>query len=101
LLVADAAAVTALHHDVIDIIVSSVTNKDCSIVRLDRGKSYCAPTEPPSLPPEYCTRTLGVPECWASPSMFANPPIGIADGPWALTPEQEAHREFPLFPASR
>jgi hypothetical protein len=90
-----------LHHDVFDIIVSSISGQDCSIVRLDRGKSYCMPIAAPSQPPEYCTRTLGVPECWASPLMFANPPRGLADGPWALTPEQEAHREFPLFPAAR
>jgi hypothetical protein len=101
LVVADGASVMALHHDVFDLLVSGITSKDCSIVRLDRGKSYCAPTLPPSEPPEYCTRTLGVPECWASPLLFANPPRGLADGPWALTPEQEAHREFPLFPATR
>ncbi len=101
LVVADGAAVMALHHDVVSLAVSAITSKDCSIVRLDRGQSYCAPTEAPSTPPQYCTRTLGMPECWASPLMFANPPIGLADGPWALTPEQEAHREFPLWPAAR
>jgi hypothetical protein len=101
LVVADAAAVTVLHHDVVDIVISSVTGQDCSVVRLDRGKSYCKPLDPPSLPPPYCTQTLGFAQCWASPLMFPNPPRGLADGPWALTPEQDAFRQFPLFPAAR
>jgi len=101
LVVTDAVSITALHHDVFDILISGATGQDCSVVRLDRGKSYCKPLDPPSLPPPYCTQTLGFAQCWASPLMFPDPPRGLADGPWALTPEQDAYRQFPLFPASR
>ena len=96
LVVADAAVITVLHRDVFDVLVSGISGQDCSVVRLDRGKSYCRPIDPPAVPPPYCTGTLGLPECWATPLLFANPPRGLADGPWALTPEQEANRIRPF-----
>jgi hypothetical protein len=89
LVAADGVAVTVLHRDVFDVLVSGITGRDCSLVHLDRGQLYCRPLDPPALPPPYC---IGLPECWASPQMFANPPRGLADGPWALTPDQEANR---------
>ena len=93
---ADLTAVTVFHRDIVDLVVSSVSGRDCSIVRLDRGQSYCRPLDPPAEPPPYCTRTLGLAECWATPLMLPNPPRGLADGPWALTPEQEADRTHPF-----
>ncbi len=60
--------------------------------------SACAPSggklaaKPPSpaQPPEFCTRTLGVAECFAHPELLPDHPAGVADGPWQLTPEQVA-----------
>jgi hypothetical protein len=66
-----------------------VTARDCSAVRLDRGKSYCRPAEPPPEPPPYCTRSLGVADCWADP---AGHPRELGDGPRTLTPTQETDR---------
>ncbi|HVZ08055.1 hypothetical protein [Rhodopila sp.] len=75
-----------------DLVVSLVSGKDCSIVRLDEGKSYCKPVEPPPRQPEFCTRTLGVVDCWSDPATLADRPTQVADGPTTLSPAQEADR---------
>lgn len=75
-----------------DMVYSLVTGKDCSVVRLDQGKSYCRPVEPRPNPPPFCTRSLGVPDCWQDPALLPQPYLGIADGPTTLTPAQEANR---------
>jgi hypothetical protein len=75
-----------------DLVYSAITGKDCSVVRLDQGKSYCRPVEPRPPAPEFCTRSLGVPDCWQDPMALGPRYIGIADGPSALTSEQEANR---------
>jgi len=80
-----------------DLLVSAVTGRDCSIVRLDRGLSYCAPAAAAPAPVPHCTRSLGQVDCWitrpplSAPS-FAHGPGGVADGRSAPTPEQEAAR---------
>ncbi len=75
-----------------DMVYSAITGKDCSVVRLDQGKSYCRPVEPRPPVQEFCTRSLGVPDCWRDPVMLVDRYQGIADGPSTLTPEQEANR---------
>ncbi len=45
--------------------------------------------KPPPLP-EFCTRTLGVAQCFANPELLPDHPAGLADGPGELTPEQIA-----------
>ncbi|HET6308604.1 MAG TPA: hypothetical protein VFG12_15545 [Rhodopila sp.] len=75
-----------------DAAYSLVTGRDCSMVRLDRGQSYCRPVEPPPGPQPYCTRTLGTVNCWQGPAGMPNAPPGLADGPATLTAEQEADR---------
>ena len=62
------------------------------MVRLDQGKSYCRPVEPPPEPPPYCTRSLGVADCWRDPASLPDHPPEMADGPRTLTPAQEADR---------
>ena len=89
---AEAASVVVFGRGIGDIVVSAVTGQDCSIVRLDRGQTYCAPPEAPPAPPPVCTRSLGVPDCWVNPEAFAVPPRGIADQP-GLTALQEEHRQ--------
>jgi len=84
-----AGSVAVIQRTPIDAAYSLVTGKDCSVVRLDQGLSYCRPIEsPPALPP-YCTRSLGVTDCWIDP---AGQPPQQADGPVGLTPAQEANR---------
>jgi len=75
-----------------DLVVSLVKGKDCSIARMDAGKSYCKPTEPPPAPPPFCTRSLGVVNCWSDPASLQDEPTQVADGPMTLTPAQEENR---------
>ena len=84
-----AGSVAVIQRTPVDAVWSLATGKDCSAVRLDQGKSYCRPVEPlPEVPP-YCTRSLGVADCWADP---AGQPRQLGDGPNTLTPEQDANR---------
>jgi hypothetical protein len=76
----------------VDAVYSAITGKDCSIVRMEQGKSYCRPVEPPPDAPPYCTRSLGVVDCWRDPASLPNRPPEVADGPHVLTPAQEANR---------
>jgi hypothetical protein len=76
----------------LDALYSVASGKDCSLVRLDQGKSYCRPVEPPPEPPPFCTRSLGVADCWREPANFPNRPPSLGDGPHTLTPAQEADR---------
>jgi hypothetical protein len=89
---ANLASIMALHRTLFDVIWSFAANRDCSIVWLDKGLSYCKPieSEPPPLP--YCTRTLGWVDCWTDPQVFIDPPRQVADGPYQLTPAQEKNR---------
>lgn len=85
-------SVAVLGRTPVDAVVSIVTGRDCSVVRLDKGKSYCRPDEPPPDTPAFCTRSLGRVDCWKDPSALPGKPAGVADGPAALTPLQEADR---------
>ena len=87
-----AGSVAAIQRTPADAVYSLVTGKDCSVVRLDQGKSYCRPVEPKPEPPEFCTRTLGSVTCWEDQAALPGRPAPVADGPSTLTPEQEANR---------
>lgn len=82
----EAGSVAVFGRGVVDIGVSAVTGRDCSVVHLDRREDYCAPREAVAETP-YCTRTLGVAQCWANPDAFGTPPRQLADNP-ALTRTQ-------------
>ena len=83
----EAASVAVLGRDVVDIGVSAVTGRDCSVVRLDRRQPYCAARETLPGPPPFCTRTLANVQCWTDPEHFASAPHSVVDTP-ALTAEQ-------------
>lgn len=85
-------SVAAIGRTPVDAAVSLVSGRDCSVVRLDRGESYCRPQEAPPPAQPYCTRSLGSVDCWRSPPLAQPLPRGVADGPTVLTPGQEAHR---------
>jgi hypothetical protein len=89
---AEVASVTIFQRSMADLIVSGVTGRDCSVVHLDRGQTYCRQVEAPPSPPPYCTRTLGVAQCWTDSFRTPDQPVGLADGPTTLTPAQEANR---------
>ena len=87
----EVASVFVFGRGIADIGVSAVSGRDCSIVRLDRGLTYCAPIEPPPAPGPFCTRSLGVVDCWINPEALPAPQRPVADGP-APTPAQEQYR---------
>ena len=86
------AAVPVVGRTLGDVAISAISGKDCSLVRLDAGRSYCAPQEPAPARPVVCLRSLGVVDCYTNPEVLGGPYREMADGPRALTPEQEAHR---------
>ncbi|MBM3593634.1 MAG: hypothetical protein FJX32_13340 [Alphaproteobacteria bacterium] len=74
-----------------DNVVSLLTGKDCSYVRLAKGQTYCASDEPPPVQP-VCTRSLGQVDCWTTPPVATPPYRNVRDGPYELTAEQERNR---------
>lgn len=92
LIAVEATSVVVFGRSVADIGVSAITGRDCSIVHLDRGQTYCAPRYVGPEEPAFCSRSLGVVDCWADP---ANLPPGVrpvADTP-PPTPEQVDYRK--------
>lgn len=77
LLAAEGASVAVFGRGLVDIGVSSVSGRDCSIVRLDRGQPYCAIIAPPAAE-RFCTHTLGRADCWDETS---RPGTAIGDTP--------------------
>jgi hypothetical protein len=92
LVAANVASVVAVGRDPADIVVSVVSGRDCGIIRLARGQSYCRPVEAAAAPPLYCTRSLGVADCWDKPNPFGYYQRPMADGAWAPTELQEQNR---------
>jgi hypothetical protein len=85
-------SIAVMQRTPLDAVVSLTSGRDCSIVHWDQGKSYCRPVEAPPEPPPYCTRSLGVVDCWRDPKALPDRPPEVADGPRALTPLQDADR---------
>ena len=85
-------SIAVIQRSPLDALYSAVTGKDCSIVRLEQGKTYCRPVEPPPEPLPYCTRSLGLADCWRDPASLPDHPRDLGDVPHPLTPEQEANR---------
>jgi hypothetical protein len=92
LALASVASIPVFHRTPIDMAISAASGRDCSVVNLDRGRRYCRPREQPPEKPLFCTRSLGVPDCWEDPLKVPNNPREIADGPRSLTPDQESDR---------
>lgn len=86
-----AGAIPVIGRSLPDAVVSTLSGRDCSVVRLDAGRSYCAAAE--AVPaPVVCTRSLGVVDCWKNPKDLGAAYTEVADGPRGLTPAQEADR---------
>ena len=91
---AEGASVAVFGRGLGDIVVSAASGRDCSVVRLDRGQTYCAPRDAPPAPPPFCTRSLGVVDCWADPAALPGRYRGVADAP-DPTPAQDRYRRAP------
>lgn len=88
---ASVATVPVFGRTLPDMAYSAITDQDCSAVRLEQGKSYCRPTDPPWAQGPVCTRSLGTVECWRNPEALTGHPINVTDTP-TPTAEQEAYR---------
>jgi len=93
--VVPAAAIPIFHRAPTDMVANAATGRDCPVVHLDAAERYCKPKEPPPEPPLFCTRSLGVVDCWDDPAKLPNHPREVADGPRTLTKDQEADRAKP------
>ena len=91
LVAASVATVPVFGRTLPDMVVSGVSGKDCSAVRLEQGRSYCREPDPQPGPQVVCSRSLGVMDCWKNPEAFPVAPRGVADAA-PPTPEQEAYR---------
>ena len=92
MLAADAASIVVFGRGVGDIGVSAVTGRDCSLVRLDRGLTYCAERTVQAAQP-FCTRTLAIVDCW-SPAAAPSGRRTVGEAPEA-TVAQERYRAAP------
>jgi hypothetical protein len=88
----NAASIMVTGRAVPDLLVSAVTGRDCSVVRLDRRMSYWAASEDAPGPAPYCTRSIGSVDCWVTRPAAAPMPPGVVNGPVTLSPAQEADR---------
>jgi hypothetical protein len=88
---ANAASVVVFQRSVPDILFSFITGKDCSIVRLDQGQTYCAVPEQARVQP-FCTRSLGVVDCWADPERLPGRYRQVGDAPAPLPVQEEWRR---------
>lgn len=88
---ANAVSVAVIGRDIADATVSLARGQDCSVVRLDRGQSYCKPVAGPVEPPAYCTRSLGSVDCWREPPETVPPRPGVADQV-VLTAQQQEYQ---------
>lgn len=91
LIAVEGTSVAVFGRGVGDIGVSAITGRDCSIVRLDRGQTYCAPRYLGPAEPMACTRSLGVVDCWADPANLPPAVRLVADTP-PPTPQQVEYR---------
>jgi hypothetical protein len=89
---AGVGSIAVMQRTPLDAMYSIASGRDCSIVHWDQGKSYCRPVEPPPEPPPFCSRSLGVVDCWRDASSLPDHPSEVADGPRTLTPAQEVDR---------
>jgi hypothetical protein len=85
-------SIAVMQRSPLDALYSIASGRDCSIVHWEQGKNYCLPVEPPPAPPPFCSRSLGVVDCWIDPKGLPDHPREVADGPRNLTPAQDVDR---------
>lgn len=66
-LVASTSSLMTTDKTLPDQLISLAARKDCSILRRQRGRTYCREDEPNPAPNVYCFHTLGRAECFSKP----------------------------------
>lgn len=79
MLVATGASLVLTGRSPVDHVASLATGRDCSLVRVERRESWCAPPPSPVPPTPYCTRSLGTADCWTTRPLDAT--RQVADPP--------------------
>ncbi len=90
----EVVSVVVFGRGVGDIGVSALSGRDCSVVRLDRGLTYCATREAAQAPGQFCTRSLGTVDCWEDPGNLPGRYSGVGDTPSPMA-AQERYRRAP------
>lgn len=90
--IAGGATVAAIGRSPVDLVASLATGRDCSVVRLDRRESYCAPAETPPAAEPFCTMSLGRADCWIIPPLAYPAHVPVGHGARPLNAGQEANR---------
>jgi hypothetical protein len=92
------ASVVLTGRTPVDHVASLITGQDCSVVRLERRESWCAPPPGPPPPQAFCTPSLGRVDCWTvpppgaarqvadPPSPFPVPVVPAAAAPAVVVP---------------
>ncbi len=65
-LVVTGASLVLTGRTPVDHVASLATGRDCSLVRVERRESWCAPLPAPPPPTPFCTRSLGSADCWTT-----------------------------------
>jgi hypothetical protein len=65
----DGAVVITTEKTMADHVVSAASGKDCSLVRLEKGTTYCKEDEVVPHPNLYCYRELGAVTCYDGPDL--------------------------------
>lgn len=69
----DGAMVVGTQKTMADHAISLASGKDCSLVRIDRGLTYCKEDEPAAPRPNlYCYRELAGVTCYSQPDPARN-----------------------------
>ena len=92
LIAVEGTGVTVFGRGIVDVGVSAITGRDCSVVRLDRGQTYCEPRYLGPEEPTFCTRSLGAVDCWTDPAQLPPGVRPVADTP-PPTPQQVDYRQ--------
>lgn len=69
----EGASIVASDKAASDHLISWLSGKDCSVVRADRGLTYCAEDEVTIVPQVYCYKTLGSVSCYDRPDPRRSP----------------------------
>lgn len=73
------AATAVLGRGPVEAVYSLATGRDCSLANYAAERRFCAQEEMPR-PPAYCTRSLGVVDCWEVREPYS-PQAGVGQTP--------------------